>query len=52
MTQDEVRMLDNRYALLFIRGEWQVMDLNNAKLIELPDTDYVCVTGGKNGNED
>ena len=27
MTQDEVRMLDNRYALLFIRGERPIMDL-------------------------
>lgn len=27
MTADEVRMLDNRYALLFIRGEPPVMDL-------------------------
>ena len=27
MTQDEVRMLDNRYALLFIRGERPVKDL-------------------------
>ena len=27
MTPDEVRMLDNRYALLFIRGEHPVMDL-------------------------
>ena len=27
MRQDEVRMLDNRYALLFIRGERPVMDL-------------------------
>jgi len=27
MTADEVRMLDNRYALLFIRGERPVMDL-------------------------
>ena len=26
MTQDEVRMLDNRYALLFIRGERPVID--------------------------
>ena len=26
MTPDEVRMLDNRYALLFIRGENAVMD--------------------------
>jgi type IV secretion system protein VirD4 len=27
MTPDEVRMLDNRYALLFIRGEFPVKDL-------------------------
>jgi type IV secretion system protein VirD4 len=27
MTPDEVRMLDNRYALLFIRGERSVLDL-------------------------
>ena len=27
MTPDEVRMLDNKYALLFIRGERPVMDL-------------------------
>lgn len=26
MTPDEVRMLDNRYALLFIRGEYPVVD--------------------------
>jgi type IV secretion system protein VirD4 len=26
MTPDEVRMLDNRYAILFIRGERPVMD--------------------------
>lgn len=27
MTPDEVRMLDNRYALLFIRGEYPIKDL-------------------------
>ncbi len=27
MTPDEVRMLDNRYGILFIRGEYPVMDL-------------------------
>lgn len=27
MTPDEVRMLDNRYALLFVRGERPIMDL-------------------------
>ena len=26
LTPDEVRMLDNRYALLFIRGERPIMD--------------------------
>ena len=26
MTPDEVRMLDNRYALLFIRGERPIID--------------------------
>lgn len=26
MTPDEVRMMDNRYALLFIRGERPIMD--------------------------
>lgn len=27
MTADEVRMMDNRYAILFIRGERPIMDL-------------------------
>lgn len=27
LTPDEVRLLDNRYALLFIRGEYPIMDL-------------------------
>ena len=27
MTPDEVRMMDNRYALLFIRGERPIKDL-------------------------
>lgn len=27
MTPDEVRMLDNKYALLFIRGEEPIIDL-------------------------
>ncbi len=27
MTPDEVRLLDNRYGILFIRGECPVMDL-------------------------
>ena len=29
MTPDEVRMLDNRYALLFVRGERAVQDDKN-----------------------
>ena len=90
MTPDEVRMLDNRYALLFIRGERPVMDFKfdilkhpsvrmttdgkadpyihgepwdagstielvydpelireateSAKVIQLPDTDYVLLS--------
>ena len=90
MTPDEVRMLDNRYALLFIRGERPVMDFKydilkhpdvrmttdgnadpyihgeawdagssielvydpelireaseNARIIELPETDYVLMS--------
>ena len=90
MTPDEVRMLDNRNALLFIRGERPIMDLKydvlkhpdvrmttdgqadayvhgepwdagssielvydpelinaateNAKLIELPETDYFLLS--------
>ena len=31
MTPDEVRMLDNQYALLFIRGERPVKDLREEK---------------------
>ncbi|MDY5377855.1 MAG: type IV secretory system conjugative DNA transfer family protein [Eubacterium coprostanoligenes] len=27
MTPDEVRMMDNKYALIFIRGERPIMDL-------------------------
>ena len=27
LTPDEVRLLDNRYALLFIRGEYPIIDL-------------------------
>jgi type IV secretion system protein VirD4 len=40
MTPDEVRMLDNRYALLFIRGERPVMDLKY-DIMKHPD---VCMT--------
>ena len=36
LTPDEVRMLDNRYALLFIRGELPVMD-DKIDLLRHPD---------------
>lgn len=38
LTPDEVRMLDNRYALLFIRGERPVKDLKY-DLLQHPDID-------------
>ena len=44
MTPDEVRMLDNRYALLFIRGERPVMDL---KYDILKHPDVRMTTDGK-----
>jgi type IV secretion system protein VirD4 len=36
LTPDEVRMLDNRYSLLFIRGELPVMD-DKIDLLKHPD---------------
>jgi len=36
LTADEVRMLDNRYSILFIRGELPVMD-DKIDLLKLPD---------------
>lgn len=44
MTPDEVRMLDNRYALLFIRGERPVMD---EKFDILKHPNVVLTTDGK-----
>lgn len=44
LTPDEVRMLDNRYALLFIRGERPVMDLKY-QLMKHPNIKY-CTDGG------
>ena len=41
MTPDEVRMLDNRYALLFIRGERPVMDLKY-DIMKHPDVDMTA----------
>lgn len=45
ITPDEVRMLDNKFALLFIRGERPVKDLKY-DLLKHPDIKYT-VDGGK-----
>ncbi|PWJ47819.1 type IV secretion system protein VirD4 [Faecalicatena contorta] len=44
LTPDEVRMLDNRYALLFIRGERPIMD---EKFDILKHPNVVLTTDGK-----
>jgi len=44
MTPDEVRMLDNKYALLFIRGERPIMDF---KYDILKHPNVVLTTDGK-----
>ena len=44
MTPDEVRLLDNKYALLFIRGERPVMDLKY-DILKHPNVKYT--TDGK-----
>ena len=44
MTPDEVRMLDNRYALLFIRGERPVMD-EKYDLLKHPNVSYTTDGG-------
>ena len=41
MTPDEVRMLDNRYALLFIRGERPIKDLKY-DILKHPNVDYTA----------
>ena len=46
LTPDEVRMLDNRYALLFIRGELPVMDLKY-DILKHPNVAYTA--DGKGG---
>ena len=46
LTPDEVRMLDNRYAILFIRGELPVMDL---KYDILKHPNVVYTADGKGG---
>ena len=44
MTPDEVRMLDNRYAILFIRGENPVMDLKY-DLLKHPNVGFTADGG-------
>jgi len=44
MTPDEVRLLDNKYALLFIRGERPIMDLKY-DILKHPNVAYT--TDGK-----
>lgn len=44
LTSDEVRMLDNRYALLFIRGERPIMD-DKYDILKHPNVDLT--TDGK-----
>lgn len=46
MMPDEVRMLDNRYALLFIRGERPVMDLKY-DLLKHPSIQFITDGGAK-----
>ena len=41
MTTDEVRMLDNKYALLFIRGERPIMDLKY-DILKHPNVDLTA----------
>lgn len=47
LTPDEVRMLDNKYALLFIRGERPVKDLKY-EILKHPNVEYT--TDGKADN--
>lgn len=46
MTPDEVRLLDNRYAILFIRGERPIMDLKY-NILKHPNVDYTTDGKGK-----
>lgn len=46
MTPDEVRLLDNKYALLFIRGERPVMDLKY-DILKHPNVQYTTDGKGK-----
>lgn len=51
LTSDEVRMLDNRYALLFIRGERPIVD-EKYDLTKHPNIKYTPDGGGKPYNHD
>jgi type IV secretion system protein VirD4 len=46
LTPDEVRMLDNRYALLFIRGEHAVMD-DKYDILKHPNLKLTVDGGGQ-----
>ena len=46
MTPDEVRMLDNRYAILFIRGEHPVIDLKY-DILKHPNVKFTTDGKGK-----
>ncbi len=46
LTADEVRMLDNKYAILFIRGERPVMDFKY-DILKHPNIRYTTDGGGK-----
>ena len=46
MTPAEVRMLDNRYAILFIRGERPVIDLKY-NILKHPNLKYTEDGGAK-----
>ena len=46
MTPDEVRLMDNRYAILFIRGEHPIMDLKY-DILKHPNVEYSTDGKGK-----
>lgn len=46
MTADEVRLLDNRYALLFIRGERPIIDFKY-NILKHPNINYTVDGKGK-----
>ena len=56
LTPDEVRMMDNRYALLFIRGERPIKDLKydllrHPNIAKSSDGGYAAYTYGQTQNE-